>query len=105
MSEGAEAAAFEAIGEAAKREDATEKSAVTPGPIVPAHELLGDMYLDLRRFRDALAHYQECMKKEPGRFRTLYGAMKAAQGIGDRKLQADYAAQIEKMTGTSAWTK
>jgi tetratricopeptide (TPR) repeat protein len=103
--EGAEAAAFEAMGEAAKREDATEKSAVTPGPIVPAHELLGDMYLDLKRYRDALAHYQECMKKEPGRFRTLYGAMKAAQGVGDRKLQSDYAAQIEQMTGTSAWTK
>jgi hypothetical protein len=63
------------------------------------------MYFDMRQYRDALAHYSESMKKEPGRFRTLHGAMKAAQGVGDRKLQADYAAQIEKMTGTSAWTK
>jgi tetratricopeptide (TPR) repeat protein len=105
IAEGAQAAAFEAMGEAAKREDATEKSAVTPGPIVPAHELLGDMYFEQKRYRDALAHYQESMKKEPGRFRTLYGAMKAAQGVGDRKLQADYASQLEKTTGTSAWTK
>jgi tetratricopeptide (TPR) repeat protein len=105
IAEGAEAAGFEAMGEAARREDATEKSAVTPGPIVPAHELLGDMYFEQKRYRDALAHYQESMKKEPGRFRTLYGAMKAAQGIGDRKLQSDYAAQIERLTGTNAFSR
>ena len=34
---------------AALREDATEKSAVTPGPLAPARELLGDMLLELRR--------------------------------------------------------
>ena len=39
------------------------------------------------------------MKKEPGRYRSLYGAMKAAEAIGDRKAQADYAAQIAKITG------
>ena len=31
---------------AADREDATEKNAVTPGPLAPARELLGDMLLD-----------------------------------------------------------
>jgi tetratricopeptide (TPR) repeat protein len=103
--EGAEAAALEAMGQAVKREDATEKSAVTPGPIVPAHELLGDMYFEMRRYRDALAEYAESMKKEPNRFRSLYGAMKSAQNIGDRKMQADYAAQIEKLTGSTAWNK
>jgi len=103
--EGAQAAALETMGQAAKREDATEKSAVTPGPIIPAHELLGDMYFAMRQYREALAQYGESMKKEPGRFRSLYGAMKSAQNIGDRKLQADYASQIEKITGSSAWTK
>ena len=105
VAEGAGAAALEAMGEAAKREDATEKAAVTPGPIVPAHELLGDMYFDMKKFRDALAHYQESMKKEPGRFQSLYGAMKAAQNIGDRKLQADYASQIEALTRSTAWVR
>jgi hypothetical protein len=105
ISEKAQAAALEAMGEAARREDATEKSAVTPGPIVPAHELLADMYFDMRQYRDALAHYSESMKKEPGRYRSLYGAMKAAQNIGDKKLQSDYASQIEKITGSAAWTR
>jgi tetratricopeptide (TPR) repeat protein len=105
VAEGAPANALETMGQAVKREDATEKAAVTPGPIVPAHELLGDMYFEMKRYRDALAEYNESMKKEPGRFRSLYGAMKAAQAIGDRKLQSDYAAQIEKITGTNTWTK
>jgi tetratricopeptide (TPR) repeat protein len=105
VTEGSQAAALETMDQAVKREDATEKSAVSPGPIVPAHELLGDMYFDMKQYRDALAHYAESMKKEPGRFRTLYGAMKAAQHIGNKKLQADYAAQIEKLTGTTAFTK
>jgi tetratricopeptide (TPR) repeat protein len=105
VAEGALPAALESMGEAVKREDATEKAAVTPGPIVPAHEMLGDMYFEMKRYRDALAEYAESMKKEPGRFRSLYGAMKAAQAIGDRKLQADYAAQIEKITGSNVWTR
>jgi tetratricopeptide (TPR) repeat protein len=105
VAEGAPAAALETMGEAVKREDATEKSAVTPGPIVPAHELLGDMYFSMRKYREALAEYDESMRKEPGRFRSLYGAMKSAQNIGDRKLQADYAAQIEKLTGSTTFTR
>jgi tetratricopeptide (TPR) repeat protein len=105
VAEDARANALETMGQAVAREDATEKSAVTPGPIAPAHELLGDMYFEMGQYRDALAHYAESMKKEPGRFRSLYGAMKSTQAIGDKKLQADYAAEIEKNTGTSAWTK
>lgn len=103
LAEGAPREALIAMEEAVKREDATEKAAVTPGPIVPAHELLGDMLFDMRRHREALEHYRESMKKEPGRFRSLYGAMKAAEAIGDRKTQAEYASQIEKLTGSAAW--
>jgi hypothetical protein len=105
VAEGSPRDAIETMVEAVTREDATEKSAVTPGPIVPAHELLADMLFDARRYRDALTQYQESMAKEPGRFRSLYGAMKAATMLGDRKAQADYAAQIEKITGTRNWTK
>jgi tetratricopeptide (TPR) repeat protein len=105
VAEGVPAEALKQMEEAAKREDATEKSAVTPGPIVPAHELFGDLYFDMRRYRDALAHYRDALVKEPGRFRSLYGAMKSAAAIGDRKLQGEFAAQIEKITGSTAWTK
>jgi hypothetical protein len=77
--------------EAADREDATEKSAVTPGPIKPARELLGDMLLELQRPADALREFETAMKKEPNRFRTLYGAARAAEATGDRRKARDYS--------------
>lgn len=53
--------------EAATREDATEKSAVTPGPLAPARELLGDMLTVLNRPAEARAEYRATLEKEPNR--------------------------------------
>ena len=57
--------------EAATREDATEKSAVTPGPLAPARELLGDMLMELNRPAEASAEYRATMQKEPNRRHAL----------------------------------
>lgn len=57
--------------EAARREDATEKAAVTPGPILPARELLGDMLLKLKKNREAQIEYRAALTREPGRRRLL----------------------------------
>ena len=65
--------------EAAAREDATEKSAVTPGPLAPAHELLGDMLMELGRKSEALAEYTKTLQTEPNRKRALAGARLARQ--------------------------
>ena len=80
--------------EASDREDATEKSAVTPGPIKPARELLGDMLLELGRPADALKEFETSMKKEPNRFRALHGAIRAAEATGDRRKARDYARSL-----------
>jgi tetratricopeptide (TPR) repeat protein len=80
--------------EAATREDATEKAAVTPGPIKPARELLGEMLLELKRPADALAAFEVTLKKEPNRFRATYGAARAAQAAGQRQKAAAYYAQL-----------
>ena len=77
----------EAIAEltaAAAAEDATDKSAITPGPLSPARELLGDMLLDAGRPDDALRAYEATIVKEPNRFRAVYGAARAAAAAGDR---------------------
>jgi len=79
---------------AAVREDATEKNAVTPGPLAPARELLGDMLLDLKKPAEALVEYQATMKKEPNRFRAVYGAAKAASLAGDRAKARTYYTQL-----------
>jgi hypothetical protein len=57
--------------EAAAREDATDKSAVTPGPLAPAHELLGDMLTELKRPAEASAEYRATLQKEPNRRHAL----------------------------------
>jgi tetratricopeptide (TPR) repeat protein len=97
--------ALQQMKEAVNREDATEKAAVTPGPLAPAHELLGDMYLDLHRSAEALVEYRACLQREPNRFRSLYGAMKAASGSGDKAAAAEYARQIEQQTGSTSFTR
>lgn len=82
--------------EASLREDATEKSAVTPGPIAPAHELTGDLLMELGRPADALAEYRLTLAKEPGRYRSLLGAAAAARGAGDRTAETEYAARLPR---------
>ncbi len=93
-------AALARMRQAAEREDATEKAVVTPGPLAPARELLGDMLMALRRPGDALAEYRAALLKEPNRYHTLDGARRAAAVSGDRAAAASYAAQLRKITGS-----
>lgn len=78
------AEAFQLMTEAADMEDATEKHPVTPGEVVPARELLGDLYMEAGEFAKALAAYEEDLKRHPQRFNGVYGAAVAADRSGDR---------------------
>ncbi|MDQ3674741.1 MAG: hypothetical protein M3365_10240 [Gemmatimonadota bacterium] len=71
LSEGRQADALTRMREAVAREDATEKSAVTPGPLAPARELLGDMLMELGRVEEAKAEYRATLRKEPNRGHAL----------------------------------
>lgn len=84
--------------EALTREDATEKNAVTPGPLAPARELLGDMLLELHRPREALSEYRATLVKEPNRYRALAGAMRAARAAGDRAAERTFRAKLKALT-------
>jgi hypothetical protein len=75
---------------AAELEDKTEKSAVTPGPLAPARELLGEMLLEMNRPAQALEQFEATLKKEPRRLRSLYGAAHAAQVSGRRDMSQGY---------------
>lgn len=79
---------------AAELEDGTEKSAVTPGPLAPARELLGEMMLQMNEPARALEQFEATLKKEPGRFRALYGAAHAAQLSGDRDASQKYFLEL-----------
>jgi hypothetical protein len=79
---------------AAELEDGTEKSAVTPGPLSPARELLGDMLLEMGEPGEALEQFEGTLKKEPRRFRSLYGAAHAAQLSGSRATSQKYFREL-----------
>ena len=70
---------------AANLEASTEKHPVTPGPIIPAPELLGDMLIELNQPEQALLQFETSLKDSPNRFNGLYGAARAAQLAGNRK--------------------
>ena len=82
---------------AVELENETEKSVVTPGPLAPATELSGEMFLQLKRAGDALQQFEATLKKEPNRFRSLYGAAKAAKLVGNAELARRYAALLLKV--------
>ncbi|HMI54741.1 MAG TPA: hypothetical protein VK494_00995, partial [Gemmatimonadaceae bacterium] len=71
LAEHRETDALARMREAAAREDATEKSGVTPGPLAPARELLGDMLMKLNRPAEASAEYRATLQKEPNRRHAL----------------------------------
>ncbi len=72
--------------EAAELEASTPKHAVTPGPTVPAHELLADLLMEQKQPAEALAAYKRSMELYPRRFNGLLGAARAARALGDESL-------------------
>jgi len=92
--EGRSAEGIEAMRAAADAEDATDKSAVTPGPLAPARELLGEMLLDAGSAAEALTAFEASMAKEPGRFRGAYGAARAAEAAGDAAAARRYYQRV-----------
>jgi tetratricopeptide (TPR) repeat protein len=102
LAEGRRDSALAHMREAATREDATEKSAVTPGPLAPARELLGDMLRQVGRPAEALAEYRRTLEKEPRRYRALDGARRAATASGDRKQAAEYEKELRQLTTVAA---
>ena len=94
LTEGHEAEALREMRAAAALEDSSEKRAVTPGAVLPARELLGDMLLQTHHPAEALAAYQAVLRDSPGRFNALAGASRAAQGCGQRVAARRYATQL-----------
>jgi tetratricopeptide (TPR) repeat protein len=86
--------ALQLMQSAADLEDSTDKHPVTPAPIQPARELLGEMLLELGDPVQALKEFEISHRVEPNRFRGLYGAAKAAQESGDREKARLYYAKL-----------
>lgn len=97
FAQGRKDAAIAQMRETADMEDLTDKSAVTPGPIAPAREMLGYMLLENGQGKDALVEFEAVMKKEPNRFLAIYGAGKAAEAAKQTAKAKGYYKQIVEM--------
>lgn len=67
------AAAVRAATLAAETEENSLKNPLTPGPLLSARELLGDMYAEAGRPADAAAAYRAALAQTPGRRRSVRG--------------------------------
>jgi len=97
LAQGKREEALKFMRAAADLEDKNEKHIVTPGRIVPARELLGDMLLEVGQPAQALKEYEASHVREPNRFRGYYGAARAAEAAGDKQKAAAYYGKLQEL--------
>jgi tetratricopeptide (TPR) repeat protein len=82
-------------------ENQTSKHAVTPGEVLPADELLGDMLLALNKPKEALEAYEISLKGHPNRFNGIFGAATAAKEVGNKEKTTLYFKQLIELSKDS----
>ncbi len=92
--EGKPEASVPIMTQAAELEAATPKHAVTPGPTLPAYELLGDLQLAHGKSQEALNAYRSSLEMNPLRFNSLLGAARAARAMDSTKTAASFYQQL-----------
>jgi tetratricopeptide (TPR) repeat protein len=74
-----------------------ERQFMTPGRLVPARELLGELLLALQRPAEALTAFEASQQRAPERFRSLYGSAQAAVHSNDIAQAKRYFARLVEM--------
>ncbi|MFZ0788483.1 MAG: hypothetical protein WAM94_02540, partial [Chromatiaceae bacterium] len=97
LAEGRNDEALQLMRAATEAEEASDKHPVTPGNVVPSRELLGEMLMVLNQPQEAQAEFDRSLKRDPNRFRGLYGAARAAQAAGDRQGALEHYAKLVEL--------
>ena len=92
------ASGIQALRQASDREDASEKHVVTPGPLLPAREILATVLLERGDAAVALREFEAVLAKEPNRLRAMAGAVLAAERSGDAARARNYSEKIAVQT-------
>ena len=87
FSQGQKAQALDLMTEAADLEDSVDKHPVTPGAVLPARELQGDMLIELGRYEDSIAAYRRALEISANRLRSLTG-IKTAEHLSSAEKTA-----------------
>lgn len=83
---------------AAEREDASAKNVVTPGPVVPAREMLATTLERDGKPADALAEFEKVLEQQPNRYLAIAGAAQNAKRAGNEQKAVHYSEQLLKLT-------
>ena len=94
LAEGARDQALKFMRAAADREDGSVKHVAMENRLYPMRELLADLLMETGQAAPALREYRAALKENPNRYRGLYGAAKAAEAAGERRMAADYFAKL-----------
>ncbi|MGH8249406.1 MAG: tetratricopeptide repeat protein [Steroidobacteraceae bacterium] len=100
--EGRNDVALELMRAAAEREDRTEEHIMMPGRVIPVREMLGELLLDLKESALALGAFEQALRADPNRLRSLYGAARSAELSGDREKATQLYSQLLQQTGPQA---
>ena len=99
--EGRSGEALMLLRSAADLEESIEKHPVTPGMLLPARELLGDLLLAQAQPAEALKAYEATLKHSPRRFNSIAGAMRAAERSGARAVALRYARALLELSANA----
>ncbi len=94
LAEGESEKALKLMRAAAELEDQTDKSSLSPGRVLPVHEQLGDMLMELGRPEEALVEYETSLQHASRRFNSLYGAARAARAAGATEVAEAYYREL-----------
>jgi tetratricopeptide (TPR) repeat protein len=105
LKEGKHDEAIALMNTAADLEDKTGKHPVTPGDVIPARELLGDMLMKVNQPAQAFDAYETSLRKTPNRFNSLYGAFISAEKSGNKIGAESYAKKLKVIASGSNYSR
>lgn len=91
--------ALKLMRDSAELEAKSEKSPISPGRLIPAYELFGDMLMENNKPVEALSAYEQSQVRDPNRYRSLYGAGQAAAQSGNRDKARYFFGKLIDMAG------
>ena len=101
LNKGDKKKAVELMSGASEMEWATQKHPITPGELLPARELFGDMLMALNKPKEALEQYEMSLQRSPRRLNSVLGAASAAEKTGNADKAKTYYEQLMQLTTES----
>lgn len=99
---GESAEGLQRMEEAARLERTNEKHGVSPGNVLPAAELYGDMQMEAGLHGEALVAYERALERSPNRLNSLYGAGRAAEALDDTDTARAFYLRLTRQASESA---